>query len=172
MKNSTSTSMEYSFSKVERRKPQHSQTKKHVSFEMVTIRSHERILGDHPKCKHGPPIALGWNTIDQDVSYDFEDYQQHYHRASPKRCFKLSPQEREELLSFEGEDEQDYMNDCQGVQQLPTSKQKLRKKKASAKRNRRNSRSKHSLPKPARRFGRPRLWIPEVHQCHSEFIDF
>jgi hypothetical protein len=33
---------------------------KYVSFDKVQVRAYVRIVGDHPDCKEGPPLSLGW----------------------------------------------------------------------------------------------------------------
>jgi len=44
---------------------QHS-TQKRVSFSSVSIRSYEVILGDHPCCKDGCALTLGWEYTDEE----------------------------------------------------------------------------------------------------------
>jgi hypothetical protein len=47
-----------------------------VTFHLVHVREYDRVVGDHPEVKVGPPIALGWNYVTQSPvmveAYDIE----------------------------------------------------------------------------------------------------
>jgi len=36
-------------------------TAKRVRFSTVTIRNYKSTIGDHPSCRYGPPVSLGWD---------------------------------------------------------------------------------------------------------------
>ena len=47
---------------------------KRVSFTNLHIREYEVKLGDHPECRSGPPITMGWNyTKKKSISFDLLD---------------------------------------------------------------------------------------------------
>ena len=35
-------------------------SEKHVIFDLIEIKEHPRVLGDHPTAKKGPALSLGW----------------------------------------------------------------------------------------------------------------
>lgn len=76
-------------------KPSH---RRHVTFSSVQIREYSRILGDHPCCPSGPPLALGWETEREDsVSLDEYELQRDPLRRS-KEDFRLGCQDRRTIL--------------------------------------------------------------------------
>mmetsp|Transcript_20333 Transcript_20333/g.31351 ORF Transcript_20333/g.31351 Transcript_20333/m.31351 type:complete len:502 (-) Transcript_20333:178-1683(-) len=53
-----------------------SRHKRCVTFTNIQIREYNTILGDHPCCQSGPPLALGWEFNKQDeVVIDIDDYE-------------------------------------------------------------------------------------------------
>lgn len=69
-----------------------------VTFSSVQIREYSRILGDHPCCPSGPPLALGWET-ERENSFRLEEYEQQrdpFRRS--KEDFRLGCQDRREIL--------------------------------------------------------------------------
>lgn len=36
-----------------------------VSFSSIQVREYERIVGDHPDTKVGPPVSIGWKFVEQ-----------------------------------------------------------------------------------------------------------
>jgi len=53
-----------------------SRHKRCVTFTNIQIREYNTILGDHPCCQSGPPLALGWEFNTQDeVVIDIDDYE-------------------------------------------------------------------------------------------------
>merc|ERR1719446_67569 len=38
--------------------------KARVSFHTVNVREFERVVGDHPETKIGPPVSIGWGYVD------------------------------------------------------------------------------------------------------------
>eukprot|EP00549_Striatella_unipunctata_P009369 CAMPEP_0118723054 /NCGR_PEP_ID=MMETSP0800-20121206/31776_1 /TAXON_ID=210618 ORGANISM="Striatella unipunctata, Strain CCMP2910" /NCGR_SAMPLE_ID=MMETSP0800 /ASSEMBLY_ACC=CAM_ASM_000638 /LENGTH=231 /DNA_ID=CAMNT_0006631409 /DNA_START=12 /DNA_END=704 /DNA_ORIENTATION=+ len=53
---------------------QQKKSSKRVSFAQCEIREYSVVVGDHPRCKRGLPIALGWNHSGED-SYTVDDYE-------------------------------------------------------------------------------------------------
>jgi len=51
-----------------------SRTSKSVRFDVCAVRSYNQILGDHPLCSVGCPIALGWKVMKEE-SFSVEDYE-------------------------------------------------------------------------------------------------
>ena len=74
---------------------------KHVSFHNIYIRCYNQIVGDHPCCVSGPPLALGWSytsTLTMDVeSYEIQ-YRGKEHPRRYGRELKLDDTERRDIL--------------------------------------------------------------------------
>ena len=79
----------------ERSIPKH---RRHVTFSCVQIREYSRILGDHPCCPSGPPLALGW-VAEREDSFVLDEYER---KRDPVRRshedFRLGCQDRREIL--------------------------------------------------------------------------
>lgn len=71
---------------------------RHVSFASVQIREYSRILGDHPCCPSGPPLALGWE-LEREDSISLDEYERTRDplRRS-KEEFRLGCTDRREIL--------------------------------------------------------------------------
>ena len=41
--------------------------KRSVSFKTIEVREYERVLGDHPSTKYGPPMSIGWAFVEHDA---------------------------------------------------------------------------------------------------------
>lgn len=65
-------------------------SKSMVTFNTVSIREYDRILGDHPDCTEGPPITIGWKYAEQPTQ-ELDDYESNrnqrtsYHLTSASR---------------------------------------------------------------------------------------
>ena len=72
--------------------------RQHVTFSNVQIREYSRILGDHPCCPSGLPLALGWDTERED-SFRLEEYEKKRHPTRrSKEDLRLGCQDRREIL--------------------------------------------------------------------------
>lgn len=47
-----------------------------VSFAQVNIREYERVLGDNPSVRAGPPLSIGWRYAPDPITMDLEDYEE------------------------------------------------------------------------------------------------
>jgi len=83
-----------------------SSMKKAVSFTNLEIRSYPYILGDHPECKFGAPVTLGWEHFHQnETTIDLYET-----TKGPKRayCQLLIPAyDRRQMLLAKGISRQD-----------------------------------------------------------------
>ena len=70
--------------------------KSRVSFSTVEIREYERVVGDHPETKVGPPIAIGWAFAEPEVSM-LDDYEAD-RTATRKGTRRLSSITRKNIL--------------------------------------------------------------------------
>lgn len=72
---------------------------KRVTFLSLHIREYNQILGDHPCCECGPPVALGWEH-EPERSVTIDEYEAT--RAAtrkPKSELKLSFDDRRKILA-------------------------------------------------------------------------
>jgi len=73
--------------------PSNHKTKKSVNFGSVLIREYVRTVGDHPDCKEGPPITIGWEYIEMPPQ-DLEAFEE----TQTRRNIHLSSIKRKEIL--------------------------------------------------------------------------
>mmetsp|Transcript_2037 Transcript_2037/g.2695 ORF Transcript_2037/g.2695 Transcript_2037/m.2695 type:complete len:234 (-) Transcript_2037:67-768(-) len=151
--------------------------KKGISFGKIQVRCYERILGDHPLCRKGPPLTFCW-TPERDELWDFEEYQQHHHCRRKRSAFRLSPDEREEILEEVRQDDI-FMSGSTQLQALVfacnTQRKYLNESHKPAIHRRSGMLIKHSIQTNSRptvtRMGRPRMWMPEENS-KSPIIGF
>uniref|UniRef100_A0A7S0L127 Uncharacterized protein n=1 Tax=Asterionellopsis glacialis TaxID=33640 RepID=A0A7S0L127_9STRA len=131
---------------------------KHVSFQEVRVRFYDRVFGDHPCCKQGPPVSLGWNVL-KDDSYDFEkyDHERPYHAS--KKTFKLSAHQREKLLIKWGFSRKKLREEVKFRQLFSSCGEPSVTRAQNYDNECHNGHRKPSMV--LKRTGRPRLWIPE-----------
>mmetsp|Transcript_15697 Transcript_15697/g.26596 ORF Transcript_15697/g.26596 Transcript_15697/m.26596 type:complete len:140 (-) Transcript_15697:47-466(-) len=73
--------------------------KKRVTFQSLHIREYSQILGDHPCCENGPPIALGWDhKPERSIAIDEYEASRATTRK-PKNELKLSFDDRRQILA-------------------------------------------------------------------------
>lgn len=71
---------------------------KKVSFTSLHIRQHSVILGDHPCCTVGLPVALGWD-VQCESSISLDDYEATRLRRRSRHDLRLSLEDRRTMLS-------------------------------------------------------------------------
>jgi len=80
------------------------ESKRRISFHQVTVRDYDMVLGDHPNCSYGPPVALGWHYTEYEP-LDLNEYEFHHSRRRPLRQLMLNYFRRVKIL--EGENSED-----------------------------------------------------------------
>mmetsp|Transcript_29728 Transcript_29728/g.45544 ORF Transcript_29728/g.45544 Transcript_29728/m.45544 type:complete len:177 (+) Transcript_29728:396-926(+) len=90
------------------------ETKKHVSFSHCEVRDYKRIVGDHPKCKKGLPLAIGWEHSETTRFYSVDEHEcllshkrQQQQQQSPS---KLNALERRRILRSVMRYSNDYLD--------------------------------------------------------------
>mmetsp|Transcript_11996 Transcript_11996/g.18532 ORF Transcript_11996/g.18532 Transcript_11996/m.18532 type:complete len:244 (+) Transcript_11996:51-782(+) len=133
---------------------------KHVSFQEVRVRFYDRVFGDHPCCKQGPPVSLGWNVL-KDESYDFEKYDHERPHHASKKAFKLSAHQREKLLVKWGFSRKKMREEVKFRQIISSCEETT-----TATRSQNYDNECHDVHREPsvvlKRTGRPRLWIPDT----------
>jgi len=71
--------------------------KKRISFHTVSVRVYDFILGDHPACSNGPPIAIGWNCYDEKDT-EFDEYEKQRLKNRSTDSLQIPSKERENML--------------------------------------------------------------------------
>lgn len=80
---------------------------KHVSFDRLSIREYDLVLGDHPCCTDGPPVSLGWQYTES-PSMKVEVYEAT--RAPQRRSrhlLRMNHEKRRAIVSEGGASEGD-----------------------------------------------------------------
>ena len=85
-----------------------SKKKKSVSFDLIEVREHPRILGDNPSAKKGPPLSIGWYepadgrifrySVDEYERRRFGKYGDGSNNMKKKSVEIISPTERQRML--------------------------------------------------------------------------
>jgi hypothetical protein len=119
----TSTKQSLFFAKVHKRSPKLKsfasfRKKRTVTFSSITLRTYDIILGDHPNCKFGAPISIGWDYEQRDI-LSLDIYEKcRGERRNMKRLY-LNSGCRRKLLQRAGysiEEISDTINDVQLIQ--------------------------------------------------------
>lgn len=71
---------------------------KHVAFGEISCRSYSMVLGDHPCCSMGCPLALGWE-YSQCPSISVDEYEAVRVPRRTRECLKTSWQQRRDILA-------------------------------------------------------------------------
>ena len=70
---------------------------KSVTFSTVQIRTYNRVVGDHPDCRVGPPVSIGWDYLEQDS----QPLGQYENDRGPRGLTRLTSLARKALLRNE-----------------------------------------------------------------------
>jgi hypothetical protein len=95
-------------------------SKKVVTFHLVYVREYDRVVGDHPEVKVGPPVALGWNYVTQSPvmveAYDIErELNSSSHGSAAGKPDRLTSIARKNMLFEYGYTETDFRKAEQDV---------------------------------------------------------
>merc|ERR1712032_139887 len=71
-----------------------------VSFKDVSVREFNRIVGDHPDCKFGPPLAIGWEYA-ENKKIDIDEYEATKPSLQRAGSLKLMSVQRRNILHGE-----------------------------------------------------------------------
>ena len=95
-----------------------SRQKRAVTFSSITLRTYDIILGDHPNCKFGAPISIGWDYHECNV-LPVDIYEKCRGERKKMKKLYLNSGRRRKLLERAGfsiEEISDAINDVQIVQ--------------------------------------------------------
>mmetsp|Transcript_35164 Transcript_35164/g.51646 ORF Transcript_35164/g.51646 Transcript_35164/m.51646 type:complete len:274 (-) Transcript_35164:42-863(-) len=84
--------------------------RKSVGFAHIHIREYNQVLSDHPCCRSGPPISLGWDHVEL-KSVSMDHYEEHRVPRRTRRQLKMSCDERRDLLKVCCRKEQQQVQD-------------------------------------------------------------
>uniref|UniRef100_A0A7S1UXP2 Uncharacterized protein n=1 Tax=Grammatophora oceanica TaxID=210454 RepID=A0A7S1UXP2_9STRA len=156
-------------------------TPEKVRFGSVSVREYERIVGDHPDCRVGPPIAIGWGFVEQgDRSLDNFEAERSTNRRKSIRLTSIT--RRNILHHLYGIPEKEIRMSEKEVQiilqnRVATNKQtkaslKIEEAKESARRKFRRvfsaKRFASGLEKAMRDSSRSLVPVPGAHQWQPE----
>jgi hypothetical protein len=79
---------------------------KRVSFTELEIREYHIIVGDHPCCLAGVPVALGWNYEDK-AAATLDDYELYRCPRRQRIELRTTPEERRQMLVNAGAQEEE-----------------------------------------------------------------
>lgn len=71
--------------------------KRSVSFANLEIREYSQVLGDHPYCRSGPPISLGWD-FEPAFLVEVEEYESTREPRRTRRQMRMGSERRREIL--------------------------------------------------------------------------
>lgn len=60
-----------------------------ISFGSVGVRTFNRIVGDHPDCKIGPPVSISWEYVEHDY-VPLDEYEANHKRRSNLRLTSIT----------------------------------------------------------------------------------
>eukprot|EP00545_Synedropsis_sp_CCMP1620_P012454 CAMPEP_0119012442 /NCGR_PEP_ID=MMETSP1176-20130426/6731_1 /TAXON_ID=265551 /ORGANISM="Synedropsis recta cf, Strain CCMP1620" /LENGTH=168 /DNA_ID=CAMNT_0006965401 /DNA_START=41 /DNA_END=547 /DNA_ORIENTATION=+ len=60
-----------------------------VGFSSIEIREYERVVGDHPDTKVGPPMSLGWAFVELDP-LSIDDYEATHKKKGTRRMSSIT----------------------------------------------------------------------------------
>ena len=69
-----------------------------VSFAQVKIREYERVMGDNPSVRSGPPLSIGWRYVDEPTSISIDDYEEGKGECRASSEFLVPKAVREKIL--------------------------------------------------------------------------
>ena len=73
-----------------------------VKFSKVHVRKYKVVIGDHPLCKEGCPLSLGWNYTES-PSIDVDEFEElRIDQRRTRNHLRMSSRQREEILSNDG----------------------------------------------------------------------
>jgi hypothetical protein len=89
--------------------------RRRVQFSVVQVREFDRIIGDHPDVRVGPPLSIGWNFEEREPM-PLDDYELSHIR---KGTYRLSSITRKNLLlNVVGISEEEIRNAEKEVQRI------------------------------------------------------
>lgn len=68
-----------------------------VGFGDVEVRQYEQVIGDHPHCSSGCPLALGWGYREEEPE-SLKEYEMHRDHVRKHDELRLTDEERHERL--------------------------------------------------------------------------